>query len=204
MDGSISTNLLLNTIPKQSPKMSQRLPTRFSNSKIRASRPASAFDYLAEHISKFWHKPRIDAPIPHILKPQVPCHMELNHTASPDYSCNMSGCPFQKSISKGEILCVLLMSAGAVYIMGICGQKYRLLRMAKRDWDAQSQRGRIGSKTETNRRDIRVSSIKGLENHNTENSEIVGLTKWAWILHRADELERGRKGRHENGGLNAK
>lgn len=179
-------------------KMLPRLPTT-TLLKSWVTRPTKSLQSYSSKISKFLHQPRIHDPIypPRKKNLLTSCHVPTNHTAqsSRQLFANIWRYLFRGSISSGELICILLVSIGMNYTANICLEKYQLLRQARRDWETNDKQRHRLSGTDAGERQVDMEARRK-EKANTQrtiDSEIGEMTKWVWILYRADELEREKK-----------
>ena len=78
-----------------------------------------------------------------------------------------------------------------------CGRKYRLLRQAKQEWDAKSEHEESIPTTEMKRGRLYPSRAQDYKKVDKDDSKILSIGKWAWVLQRANEIEQEKRRRVE-------
>ena len=87
----------------------------------------------------------------------------------------------------------MLTSGGSGLLVETFGGKYRLLKKAKRKWDAISEHKENISNTEMKGGSLCLSRAQDHESVDGVDSKIVSLGKWAWIMQRATEMSKSRR-----------
>lgn len=86
-------------------------------------------------------------------------------------------------------MCTAILGGGFLLAVDICGRKYSVLRRARQEWNAKNEHEQSMPNTDSNRVQSYSSRSHGSKKVDRDDSEILRMGKWAWILHRASEME---------------